>query len=45
MRHIEGVVLAEWTEADRTGKTYFPQEFAYRILQIDPKDSWSCCVS
>jgi deoxyhypusine synthase len=49
MRRIEKVVLAEWVAADRSGRSYFPHEFMYRILrggglrkwyQIDPKNSW-----
>jgi deoxyhypusine synthase len=49
MRRIEGVILAEWTAADRSGKRFFPHEFFYKILkspdlqksfQIDVKDSW-----
>ena len=49
MRRIEGVILKEWTAADRKSEHYFPHEFFYRILQsedlkknfqIDAKDSW-----
>jgi len=49
MRRIEGVILQEWTVADRKGERCFPHEFFYRILQspdlqkqfqIDPKNSW-----
>jgi deoxyhypusine synthase len=49
MRRIEGVVLEEWVAADRTGESYFPHEFMYKILrggkltkwhQIDPRNSW-----
>lgn len=49
IRRIEDAVLAEWVEADKAGKAYFPHEFMYKILlsgklkqyyQIDPKDSW-----
>ena len=49
MRRIEGVILEEWTAADRKGERYFPHEFFYKILQspelrksfqIDVKDSW-----
>ena len=49
MRRIEGVILNEWTAADRVGRRHFPHEFFYRILQspdlrksfqIDVKDSW-----
>ena len=49
MRRIEGVILQEWTEADRKGERLFPHQFFYRILQspdlqksfqIDTKHSW-----
>ena len=49
IRRIEDAVLDHWVEADRSGESYFPHEFMYRILlsgvleehyQIDPKDSW-----
>ncbi len=49
MRRIEGVILEQWTAADRSGERYFPHQFFYRILQsaelqksfqIDVKDSW-----
>ncbi len=49
IRRIEGVVIGEWTRADKAGERYFPHEFLYRILldgrleehyQIDPADSW-----
>lgn len=49
IRRIEKQILAEWTAADREGKSYFPHEFFYRLIrngsleayyQIDPKDSW-----
>jgi deoxyhypusine synthase len=49
MRRIEGVILKEWTAADKRGERYFPHEFFYKILkspdlrksfQIDVKDSW-----
>jgi deoxyhypusine synthase len=49
IRRIEGVILDEWTGADRAGERFLPHEFFYRILragklrqhyQIDPKDSW-----
>lgn len=49
MRRIEGVILKEWTAADRAGQRLFPHEFFYRILkspdlqksfQIDVKNSW-----
>jgi len=49
MRRIEGVILKEWTAADKAGERLFPHEFFYRILkaadlkksfQIDVKNSW-----
>jgi deoxyhypusine synthase len=49
MRRIEGVILKEWTAADRADQRLFPHEFFYRILksadlqksfQIDVKNSW-----
>ena len=49
IRRIEKSLIKQWTDADRSGKQYFPYEFLYRILlsgelkkfyQIDPKDSW-----
>lgn len=49
MRRIEGVILKEWTAADKEAKRLFPHEFFYRILQskelqksfqIEVKDSW-----
>ncbi len=49
MRRIEGLVLAEWWNAESAGERLFPHEFLYRVLrsgslvehyQIDPSDSW-----
>ena len=49
IRRIEGVILDEWTRADRAGERFLPHEFFYSVLrggklkqhyQIDPKDSW-----
>lgn len=49
MRRIEGVILQEWTAADKRGERLFPHQFFYRILessdlrkafQIDVKNSW-----
>jgi deoxyhypusine synthase len=49
IRRIEKAVLAQWTEADRGGKRFFPHEFLYAVLdsgelepsyQIDPANSW-----
>jgi len=49
MRRIEGVILQEWTAADKREERLFPHQFFYRILQsaelqksfqIDVKTSW-----
>jgi deoxyhypusine synthase len=49
IRRIEHVVLEEWLNASRSGQSYFPHEFLYRVIrggvlassyQIDPADSW-----
>lgn len=49
MRRIETVILDEWIAADQAGKSFFPHEFFWKILdrpelqksfQIDPKNSW-----
>jgi len=49
IRRIEKVVLEEWQNAEKEGKSYFPHEYMYKILlsgklkqhyQIDPKNSW-----
>jgi deoxyhypusine synthase len=49
IRRIEKEMLALWQEADRQGKSYFPYEFIYQLLdlpsiqdsfEIDSKDSW-----
>ena len=49
IRRIEKVILEEWQNAEKEGKSYFPHEYMYRILlsgklkqhyQIDPKNSW-----
>jgi deoxyhypusine synthase len=49
IRRLEHVVLEEWMTASRTGKSYFPHEYLYRVIrsgalresyQIDPADSW-----
>lgn len=48
-RAIEKEILQLWQKADREGKSYFPYEFMYQLLddpkvrasfQIDPKHSW-----
>jgi deoxyhypusine synthase len=49
IRRIEHEVLELWKKADVEGKSYFPYEFMYQLLEsgqlkkhyeIDPKDSW-----
>jgi deoxyhypusine synthase len=49
IRRIEKEILALWQKADREGKSYFPYEFMYQLVElpsiqksfeIDPKDSW-----
>ncbi|MFC2049492.1 deoxyhypusine synthase family protein [Chlamydiota bacterium] len=49
IRRIEQEVLTLWQKADAAGKSYFPYEFMYQLLdlpsirsafEIDPKDSW-----
>jgi len=49
MRRIEDVILREWMAADAAGKSFFPHEFFWKIIdspelkanyQIDPKNSW-----
>lgn len=49
IRRIENEILALWQAADKEGKSYFPFEFMYQLLdlpsikgtfEIDPKDSW-----
>jgi deoxyhypusine synthase len=49
MRRIERVVMEDWYAADRSGESYFPHEYLYKVLrecrlkqfyQIDPKDCW-----
>jgi len=49
IRRIEHVVLEEWLAASRSGQSYFPHEFLYRVIrsgalkgsyQIDPAGSW-----
>ena len=48
-RAIEKEILQLWQKADQDGKSYFPYEFMYQLLddpkvrsafQIDPKNSW-----
>ena len=48
-RAIEKEILQLWQQADKSGKSYFPYEFMYQLLddpkvraafQIDPKNSW-----
>lgn len=49
IRRIENEILELWKKADVEGKSYFPYEFMYQLLdvpsiraafEIDPKDSW-----
>lgn len=49
VRRIEKEVLSLWQKADKEGKSYFPYEFMYQLLdlpsiqksyEIDPRDSW-----
>lgn len=49
IRRIENEVLSLWKQADTAGKSYFPYEFMYQLLdlpsiqrsfEIDPKNSW-----
>jgi len=49
IRVMEKACVEEWQQADKSGESYFPHEFFYRILlkgkfkenyQIDPKNSW-----
>ncbi len=49
IRRIEDIVLDLWLDADRNGKSFFPHEFMYQMIQsgrldehhqIDAKDSW-----
>ncbi len=49
IRHIEGVMLKIWQEADRSKQRFFPYEIFYKVVrekllasayQIDPRDSW-----
>lgn len=49
IRRLEHEMLALWKKADSEGKTYFPFEFMYQLLdlpsikaahEIDPKHSW-----
>ncbi|HMO17458.1 MAG TPA: deoxyhypusine synthase family protein [Oligoflexia bacterium] len=49
MRKIESAMLELWSEADKSGKRYFPHEFFYQLLksrtlvheyEIEEKNSW-----
>lgn len=49
IRKIEKEILSLWKKADQSGKSYFPYEFMYQLLdlpsiqksfEIDPKHSW-----
>lgn len=48
-RRIEKEIFTLWKKADRSGRSYFPYEYIYQLLdlpkiqqafQIDPKNSW-----
>lgn len=49
IRRIEKEILSLWLKADKEGKSYFPFEFMYQLLdlpsiqktfEIDPRNSW-----
>lgn len=49
IRRIEKEILVLWQKADKEGKSYFPYEYIYQLLdfpsiqkavEIDPKNSW-----
>ena len=49
IRRLEKVILAKWVKASDEGKSFFPHQYLYQILnegllkdkyQIDPKNSW-----
>jgi deoxyhypusine synthase len=49
MRRMEKAMLEVWTDADKSGKRFYPHEFFFQAIQsgalkqyyqIDPKDSW-----
>src|SRR5690606_12516914 len=49
VRRVETEILSLWQKADNEGKSYFPYEYMYQLLdlpsirqsyEIDPKDSW-----
>lgn len=49
VRRMEKAVLKLWQAADKAGKSYFPYEFMYQLIEsgelkqyyeIDPKNSW-----
>lgn len=49
IRRIENEILELWKKADKEGKSYFPYEFMYQLLdlesikksiELDPKDCW-----
>lgn len=54
IRRIEHAILDVWVEADKSGQSFMPHEFLYKILlsgaleqryQIDPADSWLLAAS
>jgi deoxyhypusine synthase len=49
VKRIEGALFNQWSQADKSGESYFPHQFFYKILlsgelkkhyEIDPKNSW-----
>lgn len=49
IRRMEKAVFEEWADAEKSGESYFPHEFLYRVLrsgklkqyyQIPPENSW-----
>src|SRR4051812_15230295 len=49
IRRIEKSILNHWKAADKSGESFFPHQFLYKIInsgelkqhyQIDPKNSW-----
>ncbi len=49
MRRMERICAEEWKAAEKSGESFFPHQFFYRVLlkgslkphyEIDPKDSW-----
>lgn len=49
IRRIESVIFEEWSNAEKSGQSFLPHEYFYKILlsgklkefyEIDPKNSW-----